>query len=342
MCNINLVFRKDRKVEKRLNSVINTMSYESFKDNDDAQGFLGLIETEDGLEYYLEKTYNNYVYSKPSFLIMSHQRLATSGLKKPELNTQPLESKDLIILHNGVLSELGAEKKSDTHMLLKDLQKKYDETKDTIKTIKEVMKEVSGSFSILLFNKETNQLYYFKNDYTSMFKVSNSKYIVLSTSKENADYASCVLGINKPAKDVTAKLIYDVFDDFVTVGEIKCKSWNYYGYDYDDESISFCGAGMRNSEKTVASSYTSNNNEESKLKHFVESYYNARIIDIINTAGIKDVRLLVRTVDLDMYRTDYKLFTLERQGNLYASIRLPYDELLKEAKMSMAAESWGD
>lgn len=189
MCNINMVFRKDGRKDKRLSEFMNLMSWYSFQNNNDGEGFINE-------KFKITKSVNKLIYSGSHKFIISHQRLTTSG-RVPEM-TQPLENDDYIIIHNGVFKEMGGNLESDTAVYLKKLSEKDKD--NPINAIKEISKETFGSYSVVLYHKATGKLMYYKNALKDMYIMETEKYRFLSTIKENLDYMKIYL--NEPETEV--------------------------------------------------------------------------------------------------------------------------------------------
>ncbi len=214
MCNLNFIWKRNNRKSKKVTSLMNILSWASYQKNDDGDG----IVTEN---YNIIKQNEKYVIKKPHSFILSHQRLATSG--KNDDMIQPLESDNFIIAHNGVINELGDKDKSDTYEYLMKLEEEYKNCKDIIKTIQNVNKTIRGSFSILLIDKNTKKLYYYKESHTKMYMTKNDDFVVMSTKEENIDYAMTYLNMDSKKLIMNPYVIVDVYDDLKVIGEFEEK-----------------------------------------------------------------------------------------------------------------------
>lgn len=169
---------------------------------------------------------------------LSHQRWSTSGLS--EAYTQPFAKSEFILLHNGVLNGLSSEH-SDTYNLFVLFKKAFVEVskwesvrkKAIVKTIKRVFKEVSGSFSIALYDKMERKTYYFKNDRTNIHGwVNTSKDVLyLTTESDNGKFLT-IFNDEWKEVDITDLKIYCISENerIKIVGTIKEKE---FGYSFD-------------------------------------------------------------------------------------------------------------
>ena len=243
MCHINLIFKKDKVPDKKLSRFMNIVSYYSHLANDDGEGYVGIDEK----DMCFDKGFNKFYFVNPYWFLATHQRIATSG--KGVGNTHPHETKDLILMHNGIISSLGSDEKSDSRVFVDMLQEAYEKQegkKDVTMAIREVTKQVSGTYSILVVEKATMDVFYFKERLTSMYKVENNDWLIMSTDDKNVKFAKFWFGIKGKIKEVEELYIYDVLNNFKKIRKFEEKPYiytesKYYscgGYgksDYDDD-----------------------------------------------------------------------------------------------------------
>jgi hypothetical protein len=179
MCNINIIINRKGKKTREISECMNAISFNSFLKNSHAEGYFD--ET-----FKIKKAVHKLIYTGEHSLLISHQRIATSG-HNAEM-AQPIEIGDFIIAHNGVITGLGNDTESDTYELLKEIAKEYETTNDTVKAIQNVTKEHFGTYSIVLYNKKTDELIYFKETMSNMFVLISPEYILMSTLKDNVEY----------------------------------------------------------------------------------------------------------------------------------------------------------
>jgi len=213
MCNINILIRKDGKRVLALKECANMMTYHSFVSNSDGEGMIldenTIMKSEGKILLRDERPYR----------VIAHERLTTSGKSKDNLH--PHETKDLLLVHNGIFSGIGDDKESDTKKYTDILQGEFEKTKDLIEAIKQTQKLTSGSYSIVILEKKTGELYYYKNEMTDMYYASDNKYFVMSTKQINVSLASAFLGMNKKVIEVKPFVIYKIKNDLVKVGKLK-------------------------------------------------------------------------------------------------------------------------
>jgi len=247
MCNINLIYRKDKTASYKIPELMNIISFYSFVDNNDGEGCVYFLND----DLLIKKSVNKLRYSKPTWFLVSHQRLATSGYNAK--NIHPIETKDLLILHNGVIYDFGDEEKSDTYYLAEMLQKHYKKYKDVSKAVRRITKEIYGSYSVVVIEKKTKKVFYFKNDRTNMFILNSKNYIIMSTERANVSFAKYWLKCVGKIKRVESNYVYDVLNGFKKIRVFEPKTYScgyskgwygcygdygYDGYDYYDTNKS--------------------------------------------------------------------------------------------------------
>jgi len=108
--------------------------------------------------------------------LVGHNRLATTGSEKLNKNNHPFETRNFMLVHNGIIGnhdllkgqyKLKYEEETDSAIVPRLLELYLVKHKDIVETIKEVAEVLSGSYSILLYYKPTDRLFYFKNSGTS-------------------------------------------------------------------------------------------------------------------------------------------------------------------------------
>lgn len=206
MCTINLAMRKDEMPDKEINYYMDVVSWNTWLTNDDGEGYFGWDAK--GLKKDRNKDKIIYTKLRPFHRLVTHQRYTTSGYGFN--NIHPHESKNFMLQHNGIFSGLGDKEKSDTKYYLEKLEESFKETGDIVKTIKNVNKDTSGSYSIMLYDKNTGKLYYYKNGSTSMYFVENSEYFFMSTKESSLDYARAMFGFKNKSQEVKSHRIYEI------------------------------------------------------------------------------------------------------------------------------------
>jgi len=203
MCNINIIKNKTGK-NKNLLGLLNTMTQNSFYYNNDGEGFIALTDTN---QVFIGKSAEKIKYKNPNFkTIITHQRKSTSGYSFN--NIHPHETEHFLLIHNGIVHNDNTIEKSDSRIYVEDLEKEYNKTGNVVQAIKRLSKKTMGSYSIVIFDKKTQDIYYYKEFMTNMFYVDTKDILIMSTSEANVAYACSVLKIDE-------NLILPVKDDII-------------------------------------------------------------------------------------------------------------------------------
>jgi predicted glutamine amidotransferase len=191
MCNLNILRSKKGKLLGKAISCINTMGYMSSLHNKDGSGMIARAPTG---EISISHNHKGRVRAIGEYdLVATHQRLSTSGHNGK--NTHPFTRKHFILMHNGIFYGLGDTKKSDTSKYCDLLEDALEGTNDLIKAIQEVHKDISGSFSILVYDRDKRRFLYYKNSMTSFSGVSTPLFDIYSTDSDNLKYAKWFMRI---------------------------------------------------------------------------------------------------------------------------------------------------
>lgn len=247
MCNLNIFVGKNIRAENVVN-----VSANSYATNSHGDG----IYTNYNNKIVKDAFKVNYLKLlkeiKCSNFIISHQRLATSGKTDAETAHPFRINTRFILAHNGVLHGLAEAGKSDTQILCEKLEKagltEEAEETDIVKVIKKVMKKVSGSWSITIYDNKEQELYYFKDYYTTINCYDLHDYLYLTTNNTNHE----LLTENAERQIKEIKIldgkIYKIGKDaqLRIVGKIRDKSgggysryrgWSYGGYGRGSEEF---------------------------------------------------------------------------------------------------------
>ena len=198
MCNINLLYKLNGKINQNDLNVIHKMMLNSANQNPDGFGmFNDKCDIVKDKEQYAKKHKELLEKFKNSTFIVGHNRKATSGKVKTE-NSHPFENERFIWVHNGIVgNSVDLELKYgnvnvDTQLIGEILLEKIKKHKKFVESLKETCEEMSGSYSVFIYDKQTKKLYYFRHNaefYISLFKIGNSHIIVGSTNKTNSKKA---------------------------------------------------------------------------------------------------------------------------------------------------------
>jgi len=268
MCNLNILIKKKSKNEEELTNVgvfLMETTLNSYSFNKDGDGFYSdgfLIKKFEKLNLlkYLDKIIN-------SKFVITHQRIATSGFEKEFL--QPFENKDFVIVHNGVINEFLEAEGSDTFGFFNEFIREFKKIKGKrekkiIKAVKNLLDNLNyGSYSIALFDKKTENLYYFKNNNTDIYFYKNHKFLYITTLKENK-YLLSLLDVEFKEESIKDFNIYRInvgkTINIKKVGKIKEVESNYFynplpypSYNESPKDLVLCndlGSCMKCGQKT--------------------------------------------------------------------------------------------
>ncbi|HIP11236.1 MAG TPA: hypothetical protein EYG73_00820 [Arcobacter sp.] len=128
------------------------------------------------------------------FNFIAHSRLATNGIQADNKNNQPVHSKNLVCVHNGIVtntnnilkkfSNINVESKLDTEVLIQLIDTFYQEDSNLIESIKLSFNEIEGNANVallddnnrLLLATDNGSIYYIKNE--SGFVFASEIYIL--------------------------------------------------------------------------------------------------------------------------------------------------------------------
>lgn len=205
MCEIQLIHKFDNKeltdLEKenffnllRLGGERNTDAWGIYEPNTDI-----LVKNQG--KFSLKKL--DKIMKVPTTTIFGHNRWKTKGDEKDNKNNHPFKTEHFIVVHNGCISNDEELKKkfnftydveTDSYIIIALLEYFYkkQKNKDKLnKVIKKTAEELLGSFSVLVYHRQSKRLFYFK-DYGTEFtfgliKTSKGDVLIGTTGKKNID-----------------------------------------------------------------------------------------------------------------------------------------------------------
>jgi len=200
MCQIQLIHKFDNKklTEEDLEQ-FKSMLLSGSNHNDDAWGYYDVTNKKNN-RYCGELQYKDMheISKLKTTTLFGHNRLATHGKAHIIDNNHPFETENFVVVHNGVLSGYAELKKlnnldytieTDSFVIPSLLEKVYADLKDSMLTVKTVAEVLFGSFSVIVYSKTDNRLYYFKNDSTrfafSIAKTKSGDILFGSTDEDN-------------------------------------------------------------------------------------------------------------------------------------------------------------
>lgn len=222
MCNLNIII-KARKTEQNPNGILGFLmgvTTNSYIRNSDGDGIY--LSATNKLDKSFNKL-NIFDYQKDvkhSKYIISHQRIATSGFESDYLQPFQDEKNEFVLAHNGVINDFKEKKGSDTYgffqkfLVAFELMEGIDRSEKIVSTIKGLLDYQSGSFSIAIFDKIEEKLYYFKNSRTDMvvFLSKESDVMYMTTDKDNKAFLS-MTGLNFNELKVEDYNIYQIYTE---------------------------------------------------------------------------------------------------------------------------------
>lgn len=252
MCNLNILIKTNQTEDQERENLNFYMCActNSFINNSDGEGFYFdksdlLIKSKQKIDIIAQM--DNLKNSK---FILGHERISTSGHEDTYI--QPFQNDDFVLMHNGILNDYVKNAHSDTFNLFEDFKLLFNNVEGSrqekiIKCIKSALDDNEGSFSISIFDKKENALYYFKNDKSQIHVVrtKDKKLMFLTTSNSN-------IGIFDIYKEKSKKIDIQNFKiykitiredkvNFHIIGKIKKPSMSkvYYpwGYKYSYNDV---------------------------------------------------------------------------------------------------------
>lgn len=190
MCEIHICYKPNNKklTEKDVFEFHKLMCFGS-AENDDAFGILT-----DKMTFKANGGYNSTLYKEKSLLesnfVIGHNRYSTTGKiwlegkyqGTKEENHHPFRIKDLSLVHNGTIInhekirrmyEIKSEIITDSYVIIwlidyfMSQSKKSSRQERIIEGIQETTKKLTGTYSVVLYDHETNKTYYFKENWTT-------------------------------------------------------------------------------------------------------------------------------------------------------------------------------
>lgn len=318
MCQIQLVKPLNYKnlTKKDVENFSNLMYWGSFR-NSDSYGWYSNTQFHKSIEKLdFDKVYNELSKSKHEFLI-GHNRYKTKGDNKVMDNNHPFETEHFVVVHNGVLSndeslkrfyDLEYKVETDSYIIPALLEHFYSSHNDVIKAIKQTAEEIYGSFSIVVFFKPEQRIFYFKEkgtDFAFGLAKDGDKYTLYgSTDRDNLESLNCEylfnffkMSNNMIITEPDEEVIYELLDTELKVVErFKEKTFNYdkdYGYSKSSSSCS------------MTKTYTEPSTIKGKFKK-IASFIEKRVFEDIGIIPInRSYEYKNRCIVFDFRKDDY-------------------------------------
>ena len=243
MCNLNVIIRKNTD-NRDLTAFLMAVTSNSYSSNPDGDGIfcndrnfkqpekLNLLDFETDIN--------------KSKIILTHQRIATSGFEKEFI--QPFMHEEFVLIHNGVINDFLGTKGSDTWGFFVSFLKKFKQTKGNreeriVRTIKNLLDKKPGSYSIAILDRKTQKVYYFKDTYPKINFYFSDEILYITTAETNKQFLT-LLNEEFDEWDIKPHKIYRIDSKEITptiVGKIKKNevTYSYGGYGYNCRSQYF-------------------------------------------------------------------------------------------------------
>jgi len=192
--------------------------------------------------------------------IVGHNRLTTTGTEDKNYNNHPFELNDFIMVHNGIISndedlrkkfKIKSKIETDSYVILWlinhffNKSKRKNRVKKMKEAIKKTTKKIEGSYSVFVYDKESCDLYYFRNSGTDFsFCLLDNKILIGSTTENNLKH----IYLNKKYifdsdlfderifKETEEETIYLINDEVIIkeIGEFE-EVYNWYSSETTEE-----------------------------------------------------------------------------------------------------------
>jgi hypothetical protein len=156
------------------------------------------------------------------------------------INHHPFVLGDFILVHNGIINNaeelrkkysINSDIKTDSYVIIYlinyyfNINKEKNREKRLYNSIKMTTKNISGSYSIFLYDKKINKLYYFKNfmTYFNIYRIG--KRLVGSTDDRNIKYI--YFGEEKIKLNIEDNNLYLIEEKIKKIGELEEKIFEY-------------------------------------------------------------------------------------------------------------------
>lgn len=205
MCQVHLIHSLNNKLSKEDISTFKDMMELGDIYNNDAYGIISdahiYTKRNHSFNKLTQKQKKELIKRlEPNKFLVGHNRMTTNGGNHKK-NSHPFETKDFLLVHNGIIQNDQQLKKKhdleykegvDSIIMVKLIQKYTDEGMKVADAIVKTMEQIEGYYSVILTDKRTNKLYYYKNR-TAKFtfglieRQNGKKILIGSTDSENIE-----------------------------------------------------------------------------------------------------------------------------------------------------------
>lgn len=214
MCNIHFIMPIDKKLKKSDGRELAKMLETSAETNKD--GF-GIFTENARLKKPRQYKNTRYMVDKISQMVkgerfvIAHNRYTTSG-KNVKENTHPIETKNLMYVHNGHISnytDINKELTFDSDAIGYVIERELEYGNDIVTSIQNGLADLSGYLSVFIYYKPTKRLFYIVKDANFQFNLvtnrKGEKIIIGNTITENLNEFGSVkeTELNFPIREYT-------------------------------------------------------------------------------------------------------------------------------------------
>ena len=252
MCEINAIVKMgDNYLSEKDREEFLKMLEAGGKKNSDAWGYFTKSCKEKHSGNHISQ--NLKINFGKDWFVIGHNRLSTGGNPKDNKNNHPFWNEKYVMVHNGSITNADdlikkyyldiQDIKTDSFIVLK-LIEMFGSKNNIKKTLDRVLPLLKGSYSILLYDIEDDEIYYFKDLKTSFtMELVGDNTIVASTNKRRVkNFGNVkkwnffdVLKVPHYYGDLKSYHLYNIKNDGITdLGEIthRQKKDNYYNKYY--------------------------------------------------------------------------------------------------------------
>ena len=164
----------------------------------EASGFVVIDDENLFIKKYPTKFRNNNVKSFLNNLktvndikLFGHTRLETSGNNKNPFNNQPIETNEIIILHNGIITnynqinkKFGFNKNTELDsFVINELLQYYLSNYNVLDAFKKTLNEIEGELSVFIYFKKVKKYIIYTNTGSIFFTRTNSRINIFSSEE---------------------------------------------------------------------------------------------------------------------------------------------------------------
>lgn len=272
MCEINAIIKMGKKsyLDEKDELEFLDMLEEGGILNNDAWGYFTPTFTAKYSGNHISQ--NLRINFEKDWFVIGHNRFATEGDPNDNRNNHPFWNDNYVLVHNGVITnvdELRKEHslpedkiKTDSYIILELIEKfGLENNYDTEINLEKVISLLEGSFSIIIYDKKKDVLYYIKDDLTEInISLMGNNIICISTLEERQlmlyDEEKIFNFFEYNSLNTVSFEDYHIYkitrDQIKDFGEVtdhqesikKWNCWNQYGKEnilfYDDDALLDC------------------------------------------------------------------------------------------------------